>query len=224
MWGDQSVVVGDVVQEIVHFTPEAAQGVAFIVSWRLVGHWIRLSTAPFLPSRSGNTLQTWHNIIVVTLFLQSWIGKKKDLMTQNFLEIGGCNGKRGFKYHFGAKIERDNLWRGNTTFSPWLLSYQMLPHKTPYLKGDTLSDAPDDCLLRDLVSAPPPVFPPAPDVFLFRRSDVHDVLNETGLAELSREEGGTMVEISGHEVFRADEESPLDFNEPKPLETNKCAQ
>ena len=78
--------------------------------------------------------------------------------------------------------------------------------------------------MRDLVSAPPPAFPPAPDVFLFRRSDVHDVLNETGLAELSREDGVTMVEISGHEVFRADEESPLDFNEPKPLKTNKCAQ
>ena len=76
--------------------------------------------------------------------------------------------------------------------------------------------------MRDLVSAPPPAFPPAPDVFLFRRSDVHDVLNETGLAELSREDGVTMVEISGHEVFR--EESPLDFNEPKPLETNKCDQ
>ena len=74
------------------------------------------------------------------------------------------------------------------------------------------------------MSAPPPAFPPAPDVFLLRRSDVQDVLNETGLAELSREDGVTMVEISGQEVFRADEESPLDFNEPKPLETNKCAQ
>ena len=96
MGGDQSVVVGDIVQEIVHFTPEAAQGVAFIISWRLVGHWIRLSTAPFLPSRSGTTLLTWHKILV-TLF-RSWMGKNIDLMIHIFLEIRGCDGKRGLKY------------------------------------------------------------------------------------------------------------------------------
>jgi len=38
MGRDQSVVVGDIVKESVHFTPEAAQGVAFIISRRLVGH------------------------------------------------------------------------------------------------------------------------------------------------------------------------------------------
>ena len=110
MGGDQSVVVGDIVQEIVHFTPEAAQGVAFIISWRLVGHWIRLSTAPFLPSRSGNTFLTWHKILV-TLF-RSWMGKNIDLMIHIFPEIGGCDGKKRFKIPFRCK-DLTHLWRGN---------------------------------------------------------------------------------------------------------------